>query len=299
MKATCNQQINAIVPSREMSSSFLAYAMFGQRRTLETMANAPVVPIINKSDFEKIVIPVPPLAEQERIVAELDLLTEIIDKQKAQIKELDTLAQSIFYDMFGDPVENEKGWDVESLGDFCSDVSYGTSLPSSQNGRYVYLRMNNITYSGEIDLSDIKYIDLDQTDFDKYSVHEGDILFNRTNSADLVGKTTWFHGLEPMIIAGYIIRVRLKKELIPSFVSSFMNTKEMKAVLKMMGKGAVNQSNINSKELRNIQIIIPPLSLQQSFADKINAIEQQKAAITQSIAETQKLFDYTMDKYFG
>ena len=78
-----------------------------------------------------------------------------------------------------------------------------------------------------------------------------------------------------------------------------MNTKEMKAVLKMMGKGAVNQSNINSKELRNIQIIIPPLSLQQSFADKINVIEQQKAAITQSIAETQKLFDYTMDTYFG
>jgi type I restriction enzyme S subunit len=159
--------------------------------------------------------------------------------------------------------------------------------------------MNNITYGGELDLTDIKYINLEQSDFEKYSVKEGDVLFNRTNSADLVGKTTWFHNHEPMIIAGYIIRVRLNDMLLPVYVSMFMNTKEMKMILKAMGKGAVNQSNINSKELQSVFIPVPPLSLQQSFSAKIESIEKQKSAISQSIAETQKLFNYTMDKYFG
>lgn len=252
-----------------------------------------------KSSLLSIYVPVPPLPQQERIVAELDLLTGIIDKQKAQLKELDNLAQSIFYDMFGDPVENEKGWQTVRVGSICKDVSYGTSSPASESGKFIYLRMNNITYQGELDLGNVKYIDLSDEDFEKYSVREGDVLFNRTNSADLVGKTTWFHGLPPMVIAGYIIRIRLDSAVFPVYFSSFMNTKGMKILLKAMGKGAVNQSNINAKELRSIILPLPPLALQESFAQKIESIESQKAAINRSIAETQKLFDYTMDKYFG
>lgn len=297
--AICNQQINAIIPNKGVDSKFLAYSILSIRNFLTQKANAPVVPIINKGDFSDVSIPVPPLTEQSRIVAELDLLTGIINKQKAQLKELDNLAQSIFYDMFGDPIENPKGWDVKKLGDMSSSVSYGTSLPSSPNGKYKYLRMNNITYDGFLDLTDLKYIDVDDDEFEKYSVREGDILFNRTNSMDLIGKTTYIHGMEPMIIAGYIIRVRVVDSIMPVFVSKFMNTPAMKKKLRGMAKGAVNQANINSKELKSIDIILPPLKLQQDFADKIASIEKQKSAINQSIAETQKLLDYTMDKYFG
>ena len=249
--------------------------------------------------LKRMYLPLPELDVQKRIVAELDLLTEVIDKQKTQLKELDTLAQSIFYDMFGDPTHNEKGWDVKKLGDVCTSVSYGTSSPSSPSGRYKYLRMNNITYDGYLDLTDLKYIDMDDDEFEKYAVKEGDVLFNRTNSMDLIGKTTYIHNMEPMIIAGYIIRVRLNDSVMPVFVAKFMNTPAMKKKLRSMAKGAVNQANINSKELKSIDLVIPPLTLQQSFADKIQSIEKQKTAINQSIVETQKLLDYTMDKYFG
>lgn len=287
--------------SKEISQNYLLY-FIKSRNTMayiNTVATGSVRANLKLSMLGDFPIPVPPLADQSRIVAELDLLQSIIDKQKAQLKEYDTLAQSIFYDMFGDPVDNEKGWEMKKLGDCCKSVSYGTSAPSSSQGKFIYLRMNNITYGGELDLTDVKYIDLEPSDFEKYSVREGDILFNRTNSAELVGKTTWFHNHNPMVIAGYIIRVRLDEMLLPTYVSIFMNTKEMKVVLKAMGKGAVNQSNINSKELASIKIPLPPLSLQQKFAEKIEAIEQQKTRISQSIAEAQKLFDYTMDKYFG
>ena len=253
----------------------------------------------DRKSIAKFLIPVPPLEEQSRIVAELDLLTGIIDKQNAQLKELDNLAQAIFYDMFGDPIENPKGWDVNKLGNVSTSVSYGTSSPSSTVGKYKYLRMNNITYEGFLDLTDLKYIDMDDAEFEKYSVREGDVLFNRTNSMDLIGKTTYIHDMEPMIIAGYIIRVRLADSVLPVYVSKFMNTPAMKKKLRGMAKGAVNQANINSKELKSIDIPVPPLTLQQSFADKIQSIENQKAKIKASIADTQKLLDYTMDKYFG
>jgi len=286
-----------ILPKKGYSLQFVAYAL--KSLNLASFAAGAAIPHIYFRDYGKCEVSVPPLDEQQRIVAELDLLTEVIDKRRMQLKELETLAQSIFYNMFDDPIQNEKGWDVKSLGDVCTSVSYGTSSPSSPSGRYKYLRMNNITYDGYLDLTDLKYIDMDEAEFEKYAVKEGDVLFNRTNSMDLIGKTTYIHNMEPMIIAGYIIRVRLDNSVMPVFVAKFMNTPAMKKKLRSMAKGAVNQANINSKELKSIDLIVPPIKLQQEFADKIQSIEKQKAAVNQSIVETQKLLDYTMDKYFG
>ena len=104
---------------------------------------------------------------------------------------------------------------------------------------------------------------------------------------------------EPMIIAGYIIRVKLSDYVSPRFIAKMFNLPSMKLLLKKMAKGAVNQANINSKELASIKIPIPPLSLQQSFATKIEAIERQKELIKQSIAETETLFNSRMDFYFA
>ena len=258
------------------------------------------IPSLRRVDILQIPIPVPPLPVQEQIVSELDLLSGIIEKKRKQLKELDALAQSIFYDMFGDPITNEKGWEVKKLGEVCESVSYGTSNSSTENGEYKYLRMNNITYSGHIDITDIKYIDISDDEYEKYVVRKGDILFNRTNSKDLVGKTALFNFEEEMIIAGYIIRVRVNQDsIIPTFVVKWLNTPLMKSYFKNICKGAVNQSNINSKELKNIPISIPPLPLQHQFASKIEAIEKQKELIKQSISETETLFNERMQHYFN
>lgn len=269
------------------------------RRFLASILNGVNINNLKWSELSKFTIPVPPIETQSRIVSELDLLQSIIDKQKAQLKELDNLAQAVFYDMFGDPVENEKGWEVKKLGDECTDMKYGTSRPSCENGKYSYLRMCNISSDGHLDLNNLKTIDVPDDEVEKCIVRYRDILFNRTNSIDLIGKTCMFDLETPMIIAGYIIRVRLSEKLESRFVSCMFNMPSMKKLLRAMAKGAVNQANINSKELASIIIPIPPVILQHSFASKIESIEKQKAAINQSIAETQRLFDYTMDKYFG
>lgn len=289
---------------REILSPYYAYYCFKSELFKDQVAsyrkdavNQSSIPV---SDLKKIKIPVPPIAEQEKIVAELDCLSGIIEKKKQQLKEYDALAQSIFYEMFGDPVENEKGLPIKQLGDITNSVNYGTSSPATENGRYAYLRMNNLTYNGYLDLIDLKYIDVPDKDLEKCIVRKGDILFNRTNSKELVGKTALFDLNEKMIIAGYIIRVRVNEhDVLPIYVVRYMNTPYMKSYFRALCKGAVNQANINSKELKAIPIPLPPLALQQAFASKIEAIEKQKELIKKTIEEVETLFNSRMEYYFN
>ena len=298
--ALLNQRVCKVSSiSNEVSIGYLYRFLTKELKKIEDETPFVTVKHLSAKRLNQILLPVPPIETQSRIVSELDLLQSIIDKQKAQLKELDNLAQAVFYDMFGDPVENDKGWEVKKLGEECTEMKYGTSRPSCENGEYPYLRMCNISSDGHLDLDNLKTISIPDDEVEKCIVRYGDILFNRTNSIELIGKTCMFDLETPMIIAGYIIRVRLSEKLESRFVSCMFNMPSMKKLLRAMAKGAVNQANINSKELASIIIPIPPVILQQSFAAKIESIEKQKTAIGKSIEETQKLFDYTMDKYFG
>lgn len=296
----CNQGFKNLVCSVELHNGFAYWFLYHNTEYLNSLGTGATFKEISKRVVEQITIPIPPIEEQERIVEELDCLSGVIERKREQLRELDALAQSIFYQMFGDPITNEKGWGVKKLGDIANNVNYGTSLPATEGGQYTYIRMNNLTYAGYLDLCDVKKIDVSDNDKDKCIVRKGDILFNRTNSKDLVGKTAMFDLDEEMIIAGYIIRVRVNTaEVLPIYVVRYMNTPFMKTYFKNLCKGAVNQANINSKELKAVPILIPSFELQQQFAEKIEAIEKQKELIKKSISETETLFNARMDYYFN
>ena len=254
---------------------------------------------MDKGDLLSMPIPVPELSVQKQIVSELDLLRGIIEKQNAQIDELGRFTQAIFYEMFGDPITNEMGWEMKKLGEEVTDMKYGTSRPACENGKYKYLRMGNITMDGYLDLSDIKTIDVPEGEIEKCIVRYGDILFNRTNSHELIGKTCMFDLSEDMVIAGYIIRVRLSEKVLPRYFSIMFNLPSIRKYLRSIAKGAVNQANINSKELSSIKIPVPPLFLQQEFAAKIESIESMKAKVRKSMKESEELFKSRMDYYFN
>lgn len=262
---------------------------------LTTGANYPAVRDLDVRDST---IPLPPKSTQLAIVSELDKINELIRLKKEQLKDFDNLAQSLFYEMFGDPVENEKGWEVKKLGDVCTDIKYGTSKPASENGRYTYLRMCNLTTDGFLDLTNTKQIDIPDDEIEKCIVRYGDILFNRTNSIELVGKTCLFDKKEPMVIAGYIIRVRLNDTLLPVVLARMFNLASIKKLLRSMAKGAVNQANINSKELASIRIPLPPLSLQRLFAQRIEQIEREKSEVQKSIQDLETLLASRMQYWF-
>jgi type I restriction enzyme S subunit len=159
--------------------------------------------------------------------------------------------------------------------------------------------MNNITYSGYLDLNDLKYIDIENSDIEKYIVRKGDLLFNRTNSKELVGKTAIFTKEEEMIIAGYIIRVRCNSSFNSRYVWGYLNSKHGKAYLKNLCKNIVGMANINAKELQGIPLLLPPLPLQTHFAAIIEKIEEQKAQVRKALQESEDLFQRLMQDLFG
>lgn len=211
---------------------------------------------------------------------------------------IDELVKSKFIEMFGSPATNPKGWKISKIGDITKDVRYGTSKSSVEGGKYPYLRMNNITYTGNLDLKDLKYIDIEYNELEKCIARNGDVLFNRTNSAELIGKTCVFNLEEPMIIAGYIIRVRLVDEVLPIYLSMFLNSDYGKKLLKGMARGAVNQANINAQELKGINIQVPPIELQNEFDSFVKQIDKLKFEMESSLKELENNFNSLMQRAF-
>lgn len=246
----------------------------------------------------KFQIKLPPLAEQKRIANILDQADQLRQLNQQILAEYDALTKSLFLDMFGDPVVNPMGWEIIKIADVVDEVKYGTSLKAGEVGKYPYLRMNNITYTGYMDYSSLKYIDVNEKEYPKYSVQEGDLLFNRTNSKELVGKTGLITDDINRIIAGYLIRVRVSDAYNPYYVWRHLNSEWAKLTLRSMCKSIVGMANINAKELQKIKILKAPLELQNKFAEKIKNIEAQKANAQAALAASEDLFNNLLQKAF-
>lgn len=253
----CGTGSMIIRPGSKMKSYFLQNIMSSSsfRRVIETNAVGITMKNLNVPTVSAFMFPELPIALQETYLK----FVKQSDKSKF------TGFKSQFIEMFGLPERNTHEYEIGTIGDVVKDVHYGTAKKASEDGRYIYIRMNNITYDGDLDLTDIKRIDVPKKDLSGCMVQEGDVLFNRTNSKDLVGKTCHFTGDEPMIIAGYIIRLRMNGKVLPEYVSTFMNLDRSKKLLYSMAKGAVGQANINAKEVQSIPIVIPPENVQQEF----------------------------------
>lgn len=216
-------------------------------------------------------IPLPLLSVQRQVVALFRRVEKAELDGALMMKKLDALVKSRFVEML-----NGDEYPMKTIGELAVDIRYGTSRKASESGRYTYLRMNNMTDDGRLDFADVKAIDLDGSDLEKCLVVKGDLLFNRTNSREKVGKTAVFLEENPMVIAGYIIRVRLGPEMESEYLSQFMNLPGTKAMLRSMAKGAVHQANINSKELAGIKVPVPPVSLQQEFLSFARQIDKSR-----------------------
>lgn len=246
------------------------------------------------------VIPLPPLPEQRRIAAILDQAETLRTQRRAALALLDSLTQSLFLDMFGDPVANPYGWVIGKIGDMLESASYGTSEKSGPDGEFPVLRMNNITRTGELDLEDLKYMNLPSKDQERYLVKTGDVLFNRTNSAELVGKTTIVPQSAPSLAyAGYLVRLRVNDTNHPMYLARFLNTAYAKRMLRSMCKSIVGMANINAKEIQAMPIALPPLPLQQTFATRIQSIEALKATHRRALATLDELFASLQQQAFA
>ena len=266
-------------------------------REFQRLAVGGVVNNLNSELVRNVKVAIPPLPEQSRIVEELDLLSNIIEKKRQQLSELDNLAQSIFYDMFGDPVTNEKGWEVKKLGDI-SYIGLGfTHTPEYVDEGVPFLSVKDIS-KGEICWDNIKHVSKEEYDSAPKGAKpkKGDIMFCRVGT---MGKPVIVKTDQPFctfVSVGYLHL--LNDNVINVYVKYWMLSYAFELQVESNVKGLAIK-NLNTGWLKTFDIQIPPLSLQQLFAQKIEAIEKQKALIKQSIAETEELFNSRMHYYFS
>ncbi len=253
------------------------------------------IPSLRRTDIMKIDVPVPPLSEQSRIVSELDLLQSIIDKQQAQLKELDKLAQAIFYDMFGDPVENEKGWKVKKIGNLCDVYRGGSPRPIEKflGGTIPWIKIGDATKGDDIYLHQTKEHIIEEGLKKTRYIHSGSLIFANCGVSLGFARIITFNGC---IHDGWLAFDNISNEIEKVFFLKSLNfcTQYFRSIAP-----DGTQPNLNTAIMKSFNQILPPLEIQKSYIEKTEAIEHQKASINQSLAETQKLFDYTMDKYFG
>ena len=278
---------------------FLWHALSSKVEELNSKGTGSTFKAINKKILAETKIPLPPLDEQRKIAAVLDKVSSLIAKRRQQLDKLDLLIKSRFVEMFGTFPANEQNWPVGKIRDVIQEARYGSSRPAVEGGQYPYLRMNNITYNGELDLTDIKQIDVPESELPKCTVQYGDVLFNRTNSKELVGKTCVYDRDEMMVLAGFVIRVRVNERVLPMFLSRFLNTDFSKQMLLGMCKTAIGQANINAQEMQNIGIYIPPIELQKKFVDFENQVKKTKTTISRSLEKLETLKKALMQEYFG
>ena len=286
-----------LLPKDNVLPEYLCYVV--RHMHLEKYFTGATIPHIYFRDYKNEKFNLDSLDKQAEIIEILGKAESIILKRRKELAELDNLIKARFVEMFGIYPANQMGWETGKIRDTVADVRYGSSRPAVDGGKYPYLRMNNITYGGELDLSDVKRIDVPENELDKCTVRRGDVLFNRTNSKELVGKTCVYDRDEMMVLAGFVIRVRVNNRVLPEFLSAFLNTDFSKKTLSEMCKAAIGQANINAQEMQNIGLYLPPLELQRQFVQFKKQIDKSKVVVQKALDEAQTLFDSLMQQYFG
>lgn len=257
---------------------------------------AVTIPSLTKIDLLKVKMLVPPKPTQLSIVSELDKLNELIQIKKEQLKDYDALAQSIFYEMFGDPVENEKGWEVKKLKDISRKIGdglHGTPEYSELDTGWYFINGNNL----ENGCISIKSTTKKVTDSvrKKYYIEMDDFTLLVSINGTL-GKSAFYNG-ENVILGKSACYIKLNKDVNKLFIYEIIRGEYFKRYAESVCTGTTIR-NVSLKAMREFPIIYPPLSLQQSFAHKIEQIERQKAGVQKTITDLETLLAARMQYWF-
>lgn len=296
--ATTNQACAALLPSEVITPEFLYYFLAKSKENLIRSGVGGAQPNISGSIIKNYPILLPPLPEQRRIAALLDHADALRQKDRQLLAHYDKLAQSLFLDLFGDPVTNEKGWKKLSFGEI-GDSRLGKMLDAKQqtgSNQFPYLGNSNVQW-GRFKLEGLLKMDFNEKDRREFELRNGDLLICEGGE---VGRTAIWRGqLQNCFFQKALHRVRLDlQKAIPEYVQALMWNLSQKNGFKDFTTVATI-AHLTGVKLKSMPIIIPPLSLQNQFAQLIEKIEQQKAVVRQQMAASEALFGRLLQESFG
>ncbi|WP_081412512.1 restriction endonuclease subunit S [Tuberibacillus calidus] len=261
------------------------------------------IPHISRKALEDLLVPIPSLEKQRYISKTLDKVISLIDKRKAQIEALDQLTQSVFLEMFGDPIKNPKNWNTTICKKVTEKIGSGAT-PKGGNASYKQkgislIRSMNV-YNNNFNYTDLAFIDEEQADkLKNVIVYKDDILLNITG-ASVARSCIVPNDVLPARVNQHVSIIRVIKQIINPIFLSYMFTNEIyqNYLLRLSTSGGATREAITKKQIENLPIITPPIDLQEKFANIVKQIEQQKSFIQKSIGEIEILFNSLMQKSF-
>lgn len=281
-----NQAICGILPNKDFHPNFLKYVLLANKKNYLKQAIGGAQPNISQQVIKSTYIPIVKFSEQESVVTELDKINELILLKKEQLKDFDNLAQSLFYEMFGDPVENEKGWEVKKLIEVSSLIN-GRAYKQNEllsEGKYKVLRVGNFFtnsnfYYSNLELEDEKYC------------YKGDLLFAWSASFGAFiwdeDKTIFHYHIWRVLFDKAILDIHYYQYLLNTMTSFFMND--------VHGIGMVH---LTKSGMEQYELPLPPLTLQRLFAQRIEQIEREKSEVQKSIQDLEILLASRMQYWF-
>jgi len=290
-----NQQINAIIPNEEKCiPEYLAYAIQHKQPLLQAIANAPVVPIINKSQFSDIEIRISCLHEQQEIINNLDSICNLIALRKQQLAKLDELVKSRFIEMFG-----ACNCRISTLGEEFSFISRGKSPSYVELSNLAVINQACIYWNG-LNLDKVKYNDVSYSG-DRI-LQLGDVLVNSTGTGTLGRANVFmFRNADKRYMAdSHVTIIRSSTSCHPIYIKCYLEqTKIQDAIYRNCVSGSTNQIELSKEKFKELELPVPPMALQQQFATFVEQTDKSKLAVQQSIDQLETLKKSLMQKYFG
>jgi len=296
-----------------IENNYAYYFLQSKYIEINTRAKGVGIPHVDPNLLWNYDLLIPPLTTQQAIVSKIEELFSELDKGIENLKiaeaQLKTYRQSVLKWAFEGKLTNDdvkdgvlpKGWKKIVLGDVCKNVEYGSATKSKEKGKVPVLRMGNIQ-NGRFDWEDLVYTD-DEDEINRYLLKKDDVLFNRTNSAEWVGKTAIYKGERPAIFAGYLIRInRIESLLDANFITYYLNSLEAKKYGNKVRSFGVNQSNINGTKLKSYPLSLPPLEEQkrivQEIESRLSVADKMEEGIRESLAQAEALRQSILKKAF-
>jgi type I restriction enzyme, S subunit len=300
VRIAINQDMKALRPGPDLDADFLARFLKASSNRILRWVRATTADNFPIDRLKKFEIPVPPLLEQRRIAAILDAAQALREKRRQSIAKLDSLLQSVFFEMFGDPIHS--GTYLERLSE-CAEVVSGVTKGRRLNGRKTvelpYLRVANVQ-AGYLDLKEIKTITALPSDLESLILQDGDILLTEGGDHDKLGRgARWRGELENCIHQNHVFRVRVNRNrILPEFLEAYLQTSFSRDYFLRCAKKTTNLASINMTQLRALPVMLPPMHLQFKSRSAFLRIESLKERQISWLAKHQSLFTSLQHRAF-
>ena len=258
---------------------------------------------IKMNQLKKMVFEIPTLEEQDKIVATLDRVYNVVEMRKQELISLDNLIKARFVEMFGDPIQNTKGWNTDTCKNLTSKIGSGAT---PKGGRESYgtegislIRSMNV-YNNRFEYKDLAYITDEQADkLSNVTIEENDVLLNITG-ASVARCCVVPKELIPARVNQHVAIVRCKDRLLPEFLCSMFTEDSYQRLLwSIATSGGATREAITKQQIEDFVLVVPPIELQQQFVNFCKQVDKSKVVVKKALDQAQLLFDSLMQEYFG